>query len=414
MSAVVAPGAWWAATRRLDGWLAVGFAVAPLILAGAVVYGATGTGISLSMHYNRWAWAVVFAPLLIAALPARRPGEVWDGVIVGLSMAVLALLKITFFVGFAPAVLVGLILRRAWLTLIISVVAGLAVCVAVTMAYGVSFWMAYLNDLREISSSGVRSAPVEAQVSHVVIWPKYLGATLVGIGTLWWVRKQGSGMNSLLVTMALILPGGIYAAYQNYGHDPIWLIWWGIVVLALRPKGQAAGGVPMVLGVAALAMVFPVAVNMALSPVRPLTQPKAAFEPLLTEADRLYGVTARFDAETGKQNLRSDKCQLIGGAVSRMRREVEILQAHGLGGRPVLEADLLNVQWLFGGVPLKGGAPWYFGGLPGFEAAELVVVPSCPADPAARDMILKKIEAQGVTLALVLQDGMMDVFEIKR
>ncbi|MEZ5768654.1 MAG: hypothetical protein R3D80_14050 [Paracoccaceae bacterium] len=38
----------------------------------ALVYGGTDPAISMSMHYNRWAWAAAFVAVALAVLPRTR------------------------------------------------------------------------------------------------------------------------------------------------------------------------------------------------------------------------------------------------------------------------------------------------------------------------------------------------------
>ena len=75
-----------------------------LFLAAGMVYGGDDVKLSLSMHYNRWAWAIVFLPLALVILPAERENALADGAVIGAAMAALILIKATYFVAFAPGV----------------------------------------------------------------------------------------------------------------------------------------------------------------------------------------------------------------------------------------------------------------------------------------------------------------------
>ena len=62
-------------------------------------------------------------------------------------------------------------------------------------------------------------------------------------------------------------------------------------------------------------------------------------------------------------------------------------------GKSVLYTDWINALWLFSdAVAPKGGAPWYYGGTPGLENTDFLVVPLCPMGLAARRLILEAIE----------------------
>ena len=106
------PAIWWVAVSRLPRWLGYIFGSAVLIMVMSMVFGDTSPSISLSMHYNRWSWAVIFIAVPIAALAPTGPRSSGvDGVIIGLAMSFLVLCKITYAVAFAPALIAALVLR---------------------------------------------------------------------------------------------------------------------------------------------------------------------------------------------------------------------------------------------------------------------------------------------------------------
>jgi hypothetical protein len=91
------------------------------------------------------------------------------------------------------------------------------------------------------------------------------------------------------------------------------------------------------------------------------------------------------------------------------------ISAAGFAGRPMLLADTVQSLWLFGDfAPLPGGAPWYYGGLPGGAAAQIMVVPLCPVYDDARDEMLAAAAAQGWTLHEVHRGPFAAVLEIAR
>ena len=58
-------------------------------------------------------------------------------------------------------------------------------------------------------------------------------------------------------------------------------------------------------------------------------------------------------------------------------------------------ADVISAHWIEGGMaPTKGAAPWYYGGLPGFENAEFLLVPKCAALLSVRNVILEEIRSR--------------------
>ena len=415
VAALAAPLAWWVAASRLPGWLGVGFVLAVLLLVGGMVPGGLDPKITIAMHYNRWAWGLAFVPLAIAALPARRESALADGLAVGLAMAALALLKATYFVAFAPAVIAGLLLRRQGRALGVAVLAGLGVIALASMAYGLGFWAAYVADLRAVAGSEVRAAPAGAALGNVLFAPRFLPATMLALAVLVMLRLKARGEVTVLAVLALMLPGAIYVTYQNYGNDPLWLILPGVVLLALPPGGWR--GAPLA-GALALAMIAPQALNIALSPLRQVSQPAAAYAALfpgVAGRDDIRGVTARMETIAATVPLEGEGCTLTSGAVGMMRRQAAALEAAGLAGERLLAADIFNFLWLFGDFPpLGGGAPWYYGGLPGGEGATLLVVPDCPADPGVSRAILAGVEAAGLAREAVLATEDMQVFRLRQ
>ena len=68
--------------------------------------------------------------------------------------------------------------------------------------------------------------------------------------------------------------------------------------------------------------------------------------------------------------------------------------------------------WLFGDfAPVPGGSPWYYGGLPGIENADYLLVPLCPIIPQVRRMILEAIEAADVALDEIRRTPLYILYE---
>jgi hypothetical protein len=90
------------------------------------------------------------------------------------------------------------------------------------------------------------------------------------------------------------------------------------------------------------------------------------------------------------------ECDMVSGGVTLFQALAAELEAAGFAGRRLLVADTFQSLWLFGDFPaLEGGAPWYYGGLPGGAAAELMVVPLCPVGAKSRDRMLAAADAAG-------------------
>ncbi|MEL6745243.1 MAG: hypothetical protein AAFO68_07235, partial [Pseudomonadota bacterium] len=71
--------------------------------------------------------------------------------------------------------------------------------------------------------------------------------------------------------------------------------------------------------------------------------------------------------------------------------------------------------WLLGDFPrLERTAPWYYGGLEGLQAAEIVIVPLCPDVPAMRNYIIGELEVSGLRFSEAFRGQQLVVLEIHR
>ena len=125
----------------------------------SLVHGEAQRSVSISMHNNRLAWAAAFVAIVTALIPPQRGRAGLDGVIIGLMLSVMAMIKVTYFISFAGPILVALLLTRQGRTAAVAAITGVAVIAVVTVFAGVDFWMAYAGDLLSVAGSEVRSAP---------------------------------------------------------------------------------------------------------------------------------------------------------------------------------------------------------------------------------------------------------------
>ena len=424
-----------AAQSRFPGALAWGFALYVLALCRGLVQGEATAATSVSMHYNRWAWAMAYVavPLaLLEPLGGRRPAL--DGVLIGLMMAGMVLIKVTYFAAFAPAVVVALLARRDFATLFWALVAGLAVAVAVTGLLGLDFWRAYLHDLLTVAASEGRSAPGDS-FSGILGAPKYVTGTLLLVAAVIFLRQAEAMAEGL--GLLILMPAFFYVTYQNFGNDPQWLVLLALLALTLRPASGIANGLGwrlrdalLVVGVGALALGAGSAINLVWSPLRaafPDTENTVALlsarpqdGDILVKGPRVYRVTETVSgdgpgapfaafASKGKSSKPEEPavlngetlpdCEIATGFGASFEALSADLQGAGYGGSGVLVADLFSALWLYGPfTPIEGAAPWYYGGTPGLENAAHVLVPLCPNSKERRAEILKAIGTAGWTL----------------
>jgi len=222
-------------------------------------------------------------------------------------------------------------------------------------------------------------------------------------------------------------PGFIYITYQNWGNDPKWLIMLAFIMVILRPDrhvnnafGWDVGRAMMVVGILSAALAFPGVINLAFANVRHAKMSREGFFQVLpgeTNGDvamqtaRMYAPARReaFDLEDPKiatlvnsaVGTRQDvlfgqplgSCKLEMGLVGVLHQmALDVAGVPGTRGKSVFTADTFSNLWLFGDtVPLKGGAPWYYGGDAGLSRADFVLVPLCPVTPRARSLVLEEI-----------------------
>lgn len=422
-----------AAQSRFPGGLAWIFGAYVLGMVLALVHGETMPMFSVSMHYNRWAWAMAYVAVALAVLEPLGPRRVrLDGALIGALMAGLGLVKVTYVVALAPVLVVALLVRRDLRTLGVAVLSGLLVLAGVTALLGPGFWAGYSRDLLTVAGSATRAAPGDPLVG-VLAAPEHIAATLVALATVIFLRQSGRRAEGL--ALLWLVPAFAYVAYQNYGNDPQWLVLVGLIALALRPEGRILNGFgwPMreallATGVAALALATGPMVNLVTSPLRHAFAAESERVPLLSarpqEADlrviaaRVYPVDYKLAADTPGQPYaayadRGDsaeqprkpavlngetlpECEMMMGYVAWFETLAADLTQAGYARSRVLVADLFSALWLYGPFePIKGAAPWYYGGTPGIEAADHVLVPLCPTGETRRNEIVTALAEAG-------------------
>ncbi len=406
--------------RRMGPWWAASFAALTVTLVAALVHGEAGIAVSVSMHYNRWAWALAFIAILAAVLPTGRRGIV-EGVALGGCMAALALIKVTYFVALLPVVVLGLWLTGQRLALGLAVVAGLLIAGMLTLILGVGYWTAYLGDLLLVAGSDVRAQP-GLDFTAVLTAPAYLGATLAGLAMVIVLRRIGFEAEGLLVLLLFL--AGSYITYQNFGNDPQWLALLALLLAFWASEaGSERGRLALTVGaVAAAAFVAPSFVNMAVSPLRHVSIPQEDYMPILAgtdrhkdlrvskiKANRLRGDVALTEGYRGFDAPEpSEPVVFMGEVLPDCRTEpmpgyfasiTTDLRERGLAqGGSIFAVDIFSPYWLFGDHrPLSGGAPWYYDGLSGYADADFVLLPSCPILVSVRNLVATSLKGEPLT-----------------
>ncbi|MCT2539367.1 glycosyltransferase family 87 protein [Sedimentimonas flavescens] len=432
----------WVARSRFPGHFALLYAVYIMLLCLTLVHAEAKVLTSVSMHYNRWAWALAYVALPLAIMnPLGRSRPLLEGALIGLALAGLVLIKVTYFVALLPAILVGLVMRRAWGSLFAGAIAGLLVAAFVTLAYGADFWLAYMRDLLAVATSETRSQPGLSFQENATA-PPYLLGSLAALGLVVLLRQSGRMTEGL--AMLLLLPGAIYITYQNWGNDPQWLVLAGVMAFALRPSderknalGWPLGGALAICGVVLLSLASPSAFNLLHSPIAafkakphgelPMVRKRSVDDDLLVEPDRLIGVrlAIRGDApgqpyeayaEMAKAKPEPDEegedkkddepallngeelpsCEVNSGHYAVFDLMAKDLTEAGYAGQSILVGDLFTSLWLFGDFkPVEGAAPWYYSGTPGVAAADRIVLLQCAFARDRRNAMIKALAKEG-------------------
>ncbi|MBV1866335.1 MAG: hypothetical protein KUG69_00290 [Marinosulfonomonas sp.] len=433
VAAVLLPAIWWTAYSRMRGVAPYLFGLFVIVMVTALVSGGPSTELSISMHYNRWAWAISFIVIALTFIPSKlppRPGL--DGFLIGVMMAALLLVKMTYFVSFALPVVVGMLARRNFSMFLIALLSGLAVMLAISLTAGFDIWQAYLRDLLSVMVSDIRSNP-SGSFGDTIAGPSQITSSVALLLAVVLLRNAGEAVGGIL--LLLLVPGFFYVTYQNFGNDPQWLLILGVILLCVTPEQGLKNAFGWNLRTAvkinaaiALAVVTPSFVNMAFSPVRHYFLDVELYAQLLPNdakhtdinvvIKRAYQVNAAIAldgegtalasfAEHSERNepviLNGEifpHCEVQSGFSVWFDAIVSDLDQAGLAdGKRIFAADLFSSHWMFGPLlPLKGGAPWYYGGVPGIESADYVLVPICAVIPDFSRQALEAIYEAGITL----------------
>jgi hypothetical protein len=442
MLAVMLPAIWWLGVTRLSRGQAYYFGTVMVVTMLAVVYGGGADTISLSMYYNRWGWSIAFLLLLtILIKPHRQWGEGWVApLIIGLGMAALAMLKMTFFVPLLPVVVVLLLSQNRRRLLVKALAVGGLTGLALLGWLGPDYFLAYFHDLLVVTRPQSARMNTGVSLTDVVASAQTLMTSVILFGALLLFRKSGRMQQGL--TVLLLAPAFAYITYQNWGTDPKWLHLMVLYIWANLPQAGEGPvlGIParqggLALIVAAFTFIFPSLVSMAGTPLRVAGAANAEGFAKLALRDnlsdiwlpkrRVRDIVVR-QALAGWPPLSPDvdplvingysfpDCELanvVVGPYAGMTRQIEALD--GVRGRKVLVADVLNSLWLMGDVaPVHGAAPWYYGDESGLDDADFLAVPLCPTKTSLRAAMVSQAEAAGYGLEEVYRSELMVLYRL--
>ncbi|MBT8414043.1 MAG: hypothetical protein KJO30_06910 [Boseongicola sp.] len=427
-------------TGYFFGWLTV-----TLVLA--LSFGGSEPGLSISMHYNRWAWAIGFVVILLAFAPARgREMPVIDGLLLGLGLSLFVFLKVTFFVALLPGIALILLLKKRWTVITTAVVTGaLAALVALYLA-GFEFCLRYIGDLLTVSGSEVRP---HAGTPFVELLSQSSTIATTAVGLIIYILISRAGHLEEAFGLLLLLPGCFFITYQNFGNDPKWLVPMIALMLVLRPQpgDRVVYGMDIHTGLtaistAAILLFMPSAMTLAMSPLRHSAQDITKYEPMLpalpahadimVRSDRAKTMTAQVELDlpgspwfkyrdvAGRTEPESlfgvplPACELKAGTLAWFNEiSADLVKADLPSKSQLFVTDIIAGFWLFGDfAPLQDGAPWYYGNLSGMENADYVLAPKCGFVPRARTLMLDELEASEFLLSPIRDNELYVLFAV--
>lgn len=450
VSLVLLPAIIRVGTSRLQGSARWIFGAVMVVLLMAFVYGGTNPGVSFSMHYNRWAWAITFLVLITAIWPPRvgRDNPVVDAVLIGGGMAVLALMKMTFFMSFGAVVLVILLMDRQFRLLGFSALVGLAVAAGVTILFGMDYWFAYADNLLQVALHSPRPNPDRPLLQTLVDPDRKLG-TLAYLGAIILFRMTGRKRAGLI--LLLLASAFVYVVYQNWGNEQKWLLFLGLFLAANLPKEGVRSffgidarqiGKTLVVVVATTAIPTLLALSSSILGAVQVDEHTMAPYPfahleqdiwLRVKGDFVLATTSYHPTEAQLQLARTGNgnmpfaihrfqgetlpyCGMYAGFVRYFSEALELISlVPGASGAAVIMADNVNPLWLVSDVArVSGTSPWYYSGTYGFENADYFLVPSCPLLSGSRKESLQAMESTDWTFTEVGRSDQFLLYKIER
>lgn len=413
------PALYFVGITRFSPAGALAFGGVFLVQLLAMVHGGVEPTVTASMYYNNWCWAVAGLLVVMAVLPSRISGlkTVWaESLILGVGVAFLTLTKAPFAVFILPALIVALLVRRQLRVLGFGVVWALVALAAVTMPFGaVAYWQGYVADLLYVAQSGARGQP-GASLPLMLLAPSQVVGNLAVLVAILFMRQARKSSEALV--LLVLAAGWVLITHQNWQNDPHWLIPAGLLVMTfaqdvtlynrfgwpLQRALQSVGVLLFALGAPLLiTQVQSLLIHNSLKPARFAAALDGAgledlrFRSLVGKDVRVERpLNSSFEDKTAATVLNGEPlpaCQKINGLLIDLIETGKRLDGFAqTRGAQVLYADWINGLWLFSQTaPLQGGAPWYYGGVAGFAAADFLVVPLCPMGQGVRRMIVNAI-----------------------
>ncbi len=411
------PAIYWVGLSRFKPAAALVFASVYLAMFFAYIHGGLLPSVSASMYYNNWGWAVAMPVVAIAVLPGRasQTALIFDALVLGIGVGFLTLTKATYAVYLLPAIILSLALNKEWTKLALSVIICIAFMAAFTFPLGgLSYWAAYVNDLRSVASNSLRPYP-GLSLSKMLLSARHLPGLIALLAAVVFLRQARQKKQGLVV---LVLGAGWwFVTYQNWENDPQWMVMAGLILFVLSEPvvlynsfGWPLKKAVQVMGIVLMAMGLPLSLTQLQSLLVHKGLNGEAFPvslPINIQADLRFRapkqgivrINTPYDAlgQPASATMLGDEelplCHKANGLIADLKETGKRLDnIAGSSGKSAIYTDWVSGLWMFSHLaPLPGGAPWYYGGTPGFANADYLVVPLCPMDEHVRAEMLKQI-----------------------
>ena len=93
-------------------------------------------------------------------------------------------------------------------------------------------------------------------------------------------------------------------------------------------------------------------------------------------------------------------------AIDVIARDIE--EAGLASGKSLFATDVITSYWMFSDLePLDQGAQWYYGGVPGLDDADYVMVPLCPVVQRVQSQVIDAVDE-------LIEAGELELTEIRR
>lgn len=253
VAAVILAGAVVALPSRLSPLLY--FLAAAAMVASVVTPRDMNTLMDFSFlaPYNRWPWPILGLVALIALVPRRdkqASADLLDGMVLGTAVALLAYIKVTYFIAAAALVLLALLSRQMSVRVAIiaaATAAAFALCVELLFQNN----LLYLQDMMDTAKAAEGHTEEDdfraRKLVKMTPFSLLYVAAILGIAWLWSpstsLRAWSSRVNKPLLLSLATAGAGFLVSYQNHPvREPGTYVFAVLILAELMRREFSPGG----------------------------------------------------------------------------------------------------------------------------------------------------------------------------